>query len=255
MRSEVAAAAQGRWPQIHSAAGIPPGFLRNRHQPCPMCGGRDRYRYDDKDGRGSYYCNQCGAGDGFALLMQYHGWDFEKAAAEVSSILGHNPAPTVTPKPAPRSTAQYAEKLWQAALADDAAVAAHPYAIRKRITHAAAAARGRASGKLIGRDADCVIVPQRTLAGDLVGVECIDCEGVKQSFGRKGVLILGNDLDAKLPQLIVEGWATAVAILGFYHWNACVYAAFGRGKLEPLACELAAKYPDRTVIIGGERDA
>ncbi|MDI5829610.1 hypothetical protein MJN51_36035, partial [Salmonella enterica subsp. enterica serovar Kentucky] len=34
-----------------------------RHAPCPACGGKDRFRFDD-NGRGSFICNQCGAGDG-----------------------------------------------------------------------------------------------------------------------------------------------------------------------------------------------
>jgi hypothetical protein len=39
---------------------------KNRHQACPVCGGSDRFRFDDKEGRGTWFCNQCGAGDGLA---------------------------------------------------------------------------------------------------------------------------------------------------------------------------------------------
>jgi len=77
---------------------------------------------------------------------------------------------------------------------------------------------------------------------------------VKQTFGNKGILILGNDLDLKLPQLVCEGWATSVAILNLYRWNAVVYAAFGKGMLEKLAIQIAERYPQRTVIIAGESD-
>ncbi|MFA9256090.1 primase-helicase zinc-binding domain-containing protein, partial [Escherichia coli] len=42
--------------------------LKNRHQPCPVCGGSDRFRFDDREGRGTWYCNQCGAGDGLKLV-------------------------------------------------------------------------------------------------------------------------------------------------------------------------------------------
>jgi putative DNA primase/helicase len=81
----------------------------------------------------------------------------------------------------------------------DAAVAAHPYAIRKQITHAAGAGRARVTGSVVGQDADCIVVPYRTLDGELVGVECINAEGAKQTFGRKGVLVLGNDQDSPVP--------------------------------------------------------
>ena len=40
-------AAHGRWPEILAALGIDPAALRNRHGPCPGCGGRDRFRFDD----------------------------------------------------------------------------------------------------------------------------------------------------------------------------------------------------------------
>ncbi|NYY79755.1 hypothetical protein DMH17_06695 [Raoultella planticola] len=33
-----------------------------------MCGGADRFRFDDKEGRGTWFCNQCGAGDGLKLV-------------------------------------------------------------------------------------------------------------------------------------------------------------------------------------------
>lgn len=180
-------------------------------------------------------------------LAREHGWQPNKPT--------HLPHPRPKPLPAPRSSTQdYAIRLWRAASREDGYTAAHPYAIRKKIQHAAGAARGTASGRLIGRDADCIIVPLRTLEGDLIGVECINHEGVKQTFGRKGVLILGNDLDPGLPQLVVEGWATAAAILNLYHWNGCVYACFGKGMLDRLALDIATKYPNRRVVIAGESD-
>lgn len=37
---EIRAAAQYRWPEIHAAIGIDPKFLRDKHQPCPACGGK-----------------------------------------------------------------------------------------------------------------------------------------------------------------------------------------------------------------------
>ena len=39
-----------------------------RHCPCPVCGGKDRFRFDNKDGRGTYICNQCCSGDGLELI-------------------------------------------------------------------------------------------------------------------------------------------------------------------------------------------
>jgi len=63
--------AVGNWPTILCKAGIDRKFLVNRHGPCPICGGRDRFRFDDKSGSGSFFCNGCGAGDGIKLLCLY----------------------------------------------------------------------------------------------------------------------------------------------------------------------------------------
>ena len=53
-----------------------------------MCKGTDRYRFDNKDGRGSWFCSKCGAGDGFSLLRKLNGWSFAEAAREVERVLG-----------------------------------------------------------------------------------------------------------------------------------------------------------------------
>lgn len=60
----------------------------NRHGPCPHCGGKDRFRCDDKQGSGSHFCNQCGAGDGFALVKKVRGCSFCEALRLVAGVLG-----------------------------------------------------------------------------------------------------------------------------------------------------------------------
>lgn len=85
--------ATGRWGYILPALGVPEEFLRNKHGACPMCGGKDRFRYDDKRGRGTWICNQCGAGDGYSLLERYHEWTFRHTAEEVRRVVGEAPAP------------------------------------------------------------------------------------------------------------------------------------------------------------------
>ena len=52
--NKITDAAQGHWPSILGAlAGITNDQLTNKHQPCPLCGGEDRYRFDDQNGSGS----------------------------------------------------------------------------------------------------------------------------------------------------------------------------------------------------------
>jgi putative DNA primase/helicase len=88
MNTELAVQARGRWPDILHYHGIPREFLRNRHGPCPICSGTNRFRFDDKNGTGSYYCGGCGSGDGVSLLMKFCGFDFKTAATEVRKIIG-----------------------------------------------------------------------------------------------------------------------------------------------------------------------
>ena len=88
--------ALGHWPRILTALGIQ--VLKNRHQPCPVCGGSDRFRFDDREGRGTWYCNQCGAGDGLKLVEKVFGVSPSDAAAKVAAVTGSLPPadPAVT---------------------------------------------------------------------------------------------------------------------------------------------------------------
>jgi putative DNA primase/helicase len=86
--------ARGRWREILPVLGIAATYLRNRHGPCPVCGGRDRFRFDDKHGDGTYFCNQCGAGTGIILVRKRHGWDHATACRAVDDIIGREHRPT-----------------------------------------------------------------------------------------------------------------------------------------------------------------
>lgn len=72
----------GQWPFILESAGVDSSYLKNKHGPCPMCGGKDRFRFDDKNGRGTYICSQCGAGNGMKFLMRYCDWQESKKAID-----------------------------------------------------------------------------------------------------------------------------------------------------------------------------
>ena len=115
---EIRAAAQYRWQEIHAALGIDPRYLKNKHQPCPACGGKDRFRYDDKDGNGTFICSHYnnGGGDGFGLVMHYMQCDFQTALEQVSGVLGMDNAdpllmPPTRPQEQPRPEKDQIEKL------------------------------------------------------------------------------------------------------------------------------------------------
>jgi putative DNA primase/helicase len=90
--------ATGRWREILPQLGIETRFLVNRHGPCPLCGGTDRFRWDDRDGTGSYYCNQCGPGPGILLVRKLRGWDHATACRAIDDIIGRDPPPGREPE-------------------------------------------------------------------------------------------------------------------------------------------------------------
>jgi putative DNA primase/helicase len=91
--------ARYRWREILPQLGIETRFLTNKHGPCPLCGGKDRFRFDDKDGSGSYICGRCGAGVGLILVCKKHGWDFKTACDEIDRIIGKGLAPAAPATP------------------------------------------------------------------------------------------------------------------------------------------------------------
>ena len=107
--SKITDLANGHWPSILGAlANLTADQLTDKHQPCPLCGGEDRYRFDDREGNGTWFCNQCGgpdcnggAGNGLTLLMRRNNWSFKEAATRIEHHLGITPE-----RPNPPTTAK-----------------------------------------------------------------------------------------------------------------------------------------------------
>ena len=74
--------ANGHWDEIlQNLGGLTSQQLTNEHKPCPCCGGKDRFRYDNAKNNGTWFCNQCGGksgtgggGNGISLLMKLRNW-------------------------------------------------------------------------------------------------------------------------------------------------------------------------------------
>jgi putative DNA primase/helicase len=180
------------------------------------------------------------------------------------------PAPRQTPKHKQSSTAAYAKRLWLGAdkwlnddwllhSSPDELVVTHPYAIARGIASAGGAARGIATGRIIGKNTDCLIVPIRENGGGKVqGVQCISGQPVndkwpKQTFGSMagGYLLLGNTKNKAQIWYVLEGWASAYAMV-FHHLegNACAAVSFGKTNQQKVA-ELVAEHhkPERVRIL------
>lgn len=112
MRLSAAEIATGRWPGLLASFGIESQFLRNKHGPCPICGGKDRFRFDDRESRGTWICNQCGSGDGYKLLELFKGWTFKEAAREVQAIAGVIQQGKALQKPDDQKKVAAVRRIW-----------------------------------------------------------------------------------------------------------------------------------------------
>ncbi|MBI5017486.1 MAG: toprim domain-containing protein, partial [Deltaproteobacteria bacterium] len=91
--------------------GVSQDFLTGKHGPCPMCGGKDRFRFDDKGGRGTWICGRtCGSGNGFELLIRLHRWSYQEAAQAVHGIVGGSTA-RQTPEATKRDPARLLARI------------------------------------------------------------------------------------------------------------------------------------------------
>ncbi len=186
-------------------------------------------------------------------LAKDHGWRSNATPKKT-------PAPKATkpPKPQPNTNA-YGLRLWLAADKSDPIVGSHQYAKDKGIDWAAGAGRGGASGKIIGKNADCIIVPIRNIQTNKVqGVQCIVSSENKQNFGAVsgGALILGNTLDKSLTWYVCEGWASAVSMV-FHHQkgNGVCAASFGKSNQRKVAELIAETYQPNEIVILEEVDS
>ena len=88
--------ARGRWASILPLLGIDATFLNGKHTGCPMCGGKDRWRWIDRQGSGDWICTHCGHGDGIELAKRFLAVDFLAAVRLVEKHIGS--APLLRPK-------------------------------------------------------------------------------------------------------------------------------------------------------------
>lgn len=87
------------WQVVLPRFGIAEEFLRKRHGPCPLCSGKDRFRFDNKANMGTWYCQHCGAGNALTLLRKYTGADDRTILADIEKYNGGAPGRIDSVKP------------------------------------------------------------------------------------------------------------------------------------------------------------
>jgi putative DNA primase/helicase len=103
----------GRWRAILPALGIHPEYLTGKNGPCPMCGGRDRWRFDNKQGDGTWICTHCGAGQGIKLVRMFTGIaDYSEIATRIERIIGEAPRETIKQERSEAAKRAVMNELW-----------------------------------------------------------------------------------------------------------------------------------------------
>ena len=122
--------ARGRWFGILSHLGLEQRFLTKRNGPCPLCGGKDRWRWTDHQGSGAFICNHCGHGSGVDLVKMLKRVEFREAAELIESVIGQ-----AQPQPQQERSAEELRtamrKVWSAGRAVSADCPAGRYLLRR----------------------------------------------------------------------------------------------------------------------------
>lgn len=254
--SETVQAAAGRWPQLLPALGITVGT--GAHVACPACGGKDRFRFDDREGRGTWLCNQCGAGDGLNLVEKALDVPPKEAALRVAGILGALPAGA--PVKAPETAEDRAQARERAATRAvelcAAAVTAtnNAYLNAKGLNGTAALtlAAGLRCGGVNFEKGD--LIAPLTDGARVVNVQLVSATGDKRTLpgGQvSGAYHLCGKPGGKTLWL-TEGVATALTVHRLT--GQAVYAALSANNLPALARQLRGEYPDALMLIAADND-
>ena len=108
-------ACQGRWAAIFERLGVDVGH--GEHKCCPACSPgeptSDRFRFDNKNNSGSYYCNGCGAGLGLSLVRKVFGLSFPDTLKKVADAIGYIPPDKNKPFVPAKDPAIRLNELWK----------------------------------------------------------------------------------------------------------------------------------------------
>ena len=267
-------AARSKWKGILGEIGVDRRALSGKHCACPLCGGTDRFRFDNREGDGTWICNQCGAGDGMALAIKFTGKDFATIAAEIDALLGNVSFEPEKTKPAMteaetravlRRVATQTVKVTAGDLVDTYLCSRHigeahyPKALRF--------AAGLPDGE--GGIRPAMVATVRTHDGENVSLHrtFLKSDGTgKAEMGtpRKGLGPQPDGCAVRLcddwhggPLGIAEGIETAMSASAYFDMP--VWAALDAGKLSkwipPEGCTEVAVFGDNDLNFAGQRAA
>ncbi|HGM9861461.1 TPA: DUF927 domain-containing protein [Proteus mirabilis] len=257
--------ANGQWQAIlsHLGAEVP----LNTHTACPHCGGKDRFRFDNKDGNGTFICNQCGSGDGLDLVQRVLGVSVTEAAKEVANIIGIDTRSACPPayRRSEIKAQQDELKAQQAEKQANEKREKHKRFIERYNRTIANVQRGRSdylkAKGLHGFEMDLLqdgslIIPLLDAGGVITGAQTIKPNGDKRLLSdsaKSGSYYPINEPVNVSTVIIAEGLATALTC-HLIQPEAHTVAAIDAGNLIHVAKVMRVKYPESKIIIAGDND-
>lgn len=262
---EVKLKANGQWQTILSNLGAEVPL--NKHTACPHCGGKDRFRFDDKDGNGTFICNQCGSGDGLDLVQRVLGVSVTEAAKEVAGMIGidtHSEYPPVYRSHEVKEQ-QDVLRAQQAENKANEQIEKHKR-FTERYSRAIANAKQGESDYLKAKGFESttvtlladgsLIIPLVDTDGTITAAQTINPNGEKRLLldsAKNGSYYPINEPVCISTVIIAEGLATAMTC-HLLNPEAYAVAAIDAGNLIHVAKVMRTKYPESQIIIAGDND-
>lgn len=246
--------AVGKWDNIYQSLNIDV-FPKNKHRPCPVCGGRDRFRYDDKNSKGDFICNQCGSGDGINLIERLYSCNTKEAISMVADCLNlnvsqnHNNTTEITAVHNIQDNPVCKKVEY---LLSQSKLGQSDYLTRKGITF-----------NLSLLDGGKIIAPMINVKGEYTGAQFITADGNKQLMrgtNKKGSFIAINQDGEISPQLaqskeiiICEGLATGLTLREF-NQDKLIIISLDAGNIIHVAEAIREINQQVKIIIGADND-
>ena len=254
--NEITTQAVGKWQSIFSSLGIDVG--NGKHCPCPVCGGKDRFRFDNKDGRGTYICNQCGSGDGLELIKNYYHCDAKEASSKVAECLNLRNT----------STSSDLKSDLQDNIPDNPVCKKVNYLLSKAILGQSDYLTEKGlTFDLTLLDDGRIFAPLININSEYTGGQFIEPNGNKRLMrgsNKKGAFIwvspklgrpdeVNKELLTATEIIICEGLATGISIAEFRH-RSLVISAIDAGNLIHVAKAIREVNSTANIIIAGDND-
>lgn len=263
---EVKLKAKGQWQNILSNLGAEVPL--NTHTACPHCGGKDRFRFDDKDGDGTFICSQCGAGDGLDLVQRVIGGSVKEAAYEVAGMIGidtrsDNPPTYSSDEVKAQQEAQRAQQEETKAREKAEKHERFTERYRRTIAHIKRGESDYIKAKgFQGVEMDLLpdgslIIPLLDGNGTITAAQTIKPNGEKRLLldsAKNGSYYPINEPVNVSTVIIAEGLATAMTC-HILQPEAHTVAAIDAGNLIHVAKVMRTKYPESQIIIAGDNDS